>query len=270
MRVDFNCALSQLDEVIGNIAHTAATLDTHTTSLHRAADKQLDAAEQRAQQLSAISTKIDSASQHGIAVAKEADDSIRITATSIVAVDHGSESLTHATTAIDAMSAQAAEARHIIQAINEISLQTNLLALNATIEGATAGEAGEGFAVVADEIRALASVSAEAARATESAMSSTLDQAMTTAENNRQLITQIGSIEESLGEVERTIREVSGLVQEQAATLQLVNTYVAELSEKARHSAQDTHGITRSVDKVANSMDALVASTSGFQVTGRR
>lgn len=267
LQVDFNCALSQLDDVIGNITRTALELNSHTTRLHMAADKQLLAADKRAHQLSAISSQLRCVSQDGMAITREAYDALLLTVTTISAVDHGSVSLSRATTAIDSMSSQAAEAQHITQTINEISIQTNLLALNATIEGATAGEAGEGFAVVADEIRALAASSAEAARATEQAMSSTLDQAVMTTENNRQLIAHIGTIEAKMLEVERTVREVSGLVEEQAATLMLVNTQVADLSETAQSNATDSNGITGSVDQLATSMDALVASTSGFEVS---
>ncbi len=264
---DFNRALRQLDEVIGEIARTAAQLETHTSTLQHAADTQVYTTEERAIQLREISKMIESASSDGLEVAQQADGSIHLTTTSISAVDHGTVSLGRVTTAIDDMSSQAEEARHIIQTINEISLQTNLLALNASIEGATAGEAGEGFSVVADEIRALANSSAEAARATELAMNSTLEQSMMTAENNRRLIAHFGSIEENLVEVERTVREVTGLAKEQAATLVEVNAYIAELSSGATSDTTETSEIAAGVAQVATSVNALVHSTTGFLVS---
>lgn len=267
LQSDFNCALSQLDEVIGKITHTATQLGEQTSNLQHAADKQFYTTEQRANDLLEVSKMIESASNNGLEVAREASGSIELTSTSIAALDHGTVSLTRVTNAIDDMSSQAEEAHHIIQTINEISLQTNLLALNASIEGATAGEAGEGFSVVADEIRALAESSAHAARATEMAMSSTLEQSMMTAENNRRLIRHFSSIEENLTEVERAVCDVAALVQEQSATLVQVNSYVTELSSAAGSDTAETREIAKCVAQVAVSMNALVRSTSGFQVS---
>jgi methyl-accepting chemotaxis protein len=267
LQSDFNCALSQLDEVIGKITHTATQLGGQTSNLQHAADAQFYTTEQRANHLFEVSQMIESASNNGLEVAREASGSSELTTTSIAALGHGTVSLTRVTNAIDDMSSQAEEAQHIIQTINEISLQTNLLALNASIEGATAGEAGEGFAVVADEIRALAESSAHAARATEMAMSSTLEQAMMTAENNRRLIRHFGSIEENLMEVERAVNDVAALVQEQSATLVQVNSYVTELSSAAGSDTEETREIAKGVAQVAESMNALVRSTSGFQVS---
>ena len=267
LQSDFNRALSQLDEVIGEIARTATDLDAHTSSLQHAADMQFFTTEQRADTLGEISQMVTSASEDGLAVAQQADDSIHLTNTSISAFDHGTVSLTRVTHAIDDMSSKAEEARHIIQTINEISLQTNLLALNASIEGATAGEAGEGFSVVAEEIRALAESSAQAALATEQAMSSTLEQAVMTARDNRKLIAHFESIEGNLVEVERTVRDVAVLVQEQAATLVQMNSFFAELSKAAGSDTAETREITECVAQVAVSMNALVHCTSGFQVS---
>lgn len=58
---------------------------------------------------------------------------------------------------------QVSEIGKLTDEILGISSQTNLLALNASIEAARAGEAGKGFAVVADEIRLLADSSRDTA-----------------------------------------------------------------------------------------------------------
>lgn len=73
------------------------------------------------------------------------------------------ETLTLASTAIEALSVKCNNISEVMQSIKSVAEQTNLLALNAAIESARAGEHGRGFAVVADEVRNLAIKSKESA-----------------------------------------------------------------------------------------------------------
>ncbi|MEP1447255.1 MAG: methyl-accepting chemotaxis protein [Paraglaciecola sp.] len=73
------------------------------------------------------------------------------------------QTLTVASTAIQALSDKCNNISEVMQSIKSVAEQTNLLALNAAIESARAGEHGRGFAVVADEVRNLAIKSKESA-----------------------------------------------------------------------------------------------------------
>lgn len=74
--------------------------------------------------------------------------------TQMQATDETARGLTEATARID----------EVVCLVDSIASQTKLLALNATIEAARAGEAGKGFSVVAAEVKALARQTEEAIR----------------------------------------------------------------------------------------------------------
>ncbi len=267
LQEDFNHALSLLDRAIGEIAHTTQDIDARANSLQDDSSEQNEAAKQRATNIVELSTMISSISDDGWEVTNQASDAMTLTATSISAVSHGSASLLKVTSAIEDMSAQATDARHIIQTINEISFQTNILALNAAIEGASAGEAGEGFTVVSQEIRALAQSSAEAAQETEAAMNSTLEQALATSEDNGRLIAHFRSIEHNLVRVQQVIADVTALVQEQTTTLHLIDSDLANLSDGAELDVSSTKNMLQYVASLRTSMDKLTDATSGFSIS---
>ncbi len=267
LQEDFNHALSLLDKAIGGISRTTQAIDACAESLHRAGDQQNRVANQRAANIVELSTMISSISDDGWEVTNQASDAMTLTAKSISAVNHGSESLLKVTSAIEDMSSRATDARHIIQTINEISFQTNILALNAAIEGASAGEAGVGFTVVSQEIRALAESSARAAQETEAAMNSTLEQALATSNDNSKLIAHFRSIEHNLVRVQQVIADVTALLQEQTTTLHLIDADLADLSDGTELDVSSTENISGFIANLRISMDKLTDATSGFSTS---
>ena len=111
--------------------------------------------------------------------------------------------------------------------IKEIAEQTNLLALNAAIEAARAGEEGKGFAVVADQIRTLAE---EADRFS--------------------------------GQIQVIVGGLSKITQTAVNTMTEMQKTMDSHSLGVKDSASKFEGISNSIEKTINAMDALTSITN--------
>lgn len=111
--------------------------------------------------------------------------------------------------------------------IKEIAEQTNLLALNAAIEAARAGEEGKGFAVVAEQIRTLAE---EADRFS--------------------------------GQIQVIVGNLSKITQTAVNTMEEMKNTMDSHSLGVKDSASKFEGISNSIEKTINAMDALTSITN--------
>jgi len=150
----------------------------------------------------------------------------------------------------------------IIGVIDELARQTNLLALNAAVEAARAGEAGRGFAVVASEVRDLAQRSAQAAK----------DIKQLIARSGGEVREGVGLVNEAggaLNEIVGSIREVAALVgdianasAEQSDGLEQIGRALNQLEEVTqRNSAlvEENAATAQMLEQQAKAMDEQVA-----------
>jgi methyl-accepting chemotaxis protein len=127
------------------------------------------------------------------------------------------------------------EISDVVRLITSIAEQTKLLALNATIESARAGVAGKGFAVVADEVKQLAQ---ETARATGD-IARRVTAIQDDAHNAARFISGIAQAVTSMNEYQSII---ASAMEEQAATVQEINSRVADASNGTKEIAQTMAG----------------------------
>lgn len=139
--------------------------------------------------------------------------------------------------AVKAAAGAGEETSRIIRNSEEIAFQTNLLALNASVEAARAGSAGSGFTVVAGEVRNLA------VRATESAgqtaelirqMLERLRQGDTLADESYTAFAEITERAETVGSL---VARIAAASEEQARSLDQLNTAVAEMNRVTQQNA---------------------------------
>lgn len=195
--------------------------------------------------------------------ADNADAARQLADTTLVRAKNGGEISEKTIVAMDDIASASTKIVEIIGVIDEIAFQTNLLALNAAVEAARAGEQGRGFSVVASEVRQLAGRSAAAAKEIkvliEDSVSKVNDGTSLVKDSGRELSGIVESIaelsdfvnsisiasqEQSLGveeinqaliQIDTSTQQNAALVEEAAATSEIMSQRAAEMATKASY-----------------------------------
>jgi methyl-accepting chemotaxis protein len=237
------------------VTNASAEIATSTTDLSQRTEEQAASLEQTTASMEQISTTVRKNAENAQAATQSA------TATSAVA-DRGGEVAARAVKAMARIEESSRKISDIISVIDEIARQTNLLALNAAVEAARAGEAGRGFAVVASEVRSLAQRSSQAAK--------DIAQLITT--SGSQVQEGVGLVNEAgqaLNEIVESIRTVAAVVSdiatasaEQATGLDEIKTALGQMDEATqRNSAlvEENAATSQVLEHQAKAMDEQVA-----------
>ena len=268
LRLDFNRAVTKLNETMRTILTNSMGIQTGATELSQASEDLSTRTENQAAALEETAAALDEVTATVQQTAKSANQANTVVATTRGDAEKSGEVVREAVKAMSEIKNSSGEIEKIIGVIDEIAFQTNLLALNAGVEAARAGEAGRGFAVVASEVRALAQRSSDAAKDIKDLISTSgkhVDQGV-------ELVNETGS---SLEDIVKNVIEVSALVsdiatsaQEQATGLAEVNSAVNDMDRVTQQNAAMTEQSTAACHSLTNESEEMTRLVNQFQISG--
>ncbi len=247
--------ISEIKSSSREVTNASAEIATSTTDLSQRTEEQAASLEETSAAMEEISTTVRRNAENAQEATKSAS------ATRVVA-DRGGEVAARAVKAMARIEESSRKISDIISVIDEIARQTNLLALNAAVEAARAGEAGRGFAVVASEVRSLAQRSSQAAKD----IAELITTSGTQVQEGVGLVNQAG---EALSEIVKSIRSVATVVSdiatasaEQATGLDEITKALTQMDEATQQNSalvEENAATSQVLEQQAKAMDEQVA-----------
>ena len=154
----------------------------------------------------------------------------------------------------------------IIDTINDIASQTNLLALNASIEAARAGEAGRGFAVVADQVSILAAQSAEAAKESNSLISSSLEAVEKGLAIANETAMQLDKVVNDSKEITKDVQMAAEILKTQMASFEQIINGVEHINDVVQTNSATSEECAAASQEMSAQAETLHDEIRGFRV----
>ena len=265
LKDDFGGAIAALRDTMRAIMGETQSMRGHSVEIAHAVDELSRRTEQQAASLEETAAALNLITATVKRTAEGVDDARKVVGNTKSDAEHSSAVVRQAVDAMAAIETSSKQISQIIVVIDDIAMQTNLLALNAGVEAARAGDAGRGFAVVASEVRALAQRSAEAAKEIKGLISTSTQQV-------NQGVALVGETGRSLERIVAQVVEVNAIVatiaasaQEQAISLQEVNTAVNQMDQVTQQNAAMVEESTAASHHLAQEAEKLEELVGQFQ-----
>jgi len=263
LRVDFNRALDDLEEVLGRVVRATDQIQVGTNEMAAASQ---DLARRTESQATVVERAMGTIAQL-VTMAGETLNRAQSASTAIAQsserVRAGHDVVASAIATMEKIQQSSGEIGQIVTLIDGIAFQTNLLALNAGVEAARAGESGRGFAVVANEVRALAQRSADAARDIRTLITASIE--------------QVGEGVQQVGQTGAVLRDVVSDVTDFAETVHAITTSIGDTARDLADMRDTFSSIDRATQKNAAMVEqshaalrSLAAAASGLATAAQR
>ncbi|MCJ2184330.1 methyl-accepting chemotaxis protein [Novosphingobium sp. 1949] len=261
LRVDFNEAIVQLGDVLGQVASASEHVNNGAGEIASAADDLAQRTTSQAAALEESAAAVRELRESVSDTAQVANEARRSALETEREAEEGSEIMVRASNAMEAISKSSQRMAEIVTLIDGIAFQTNLLALNAGVEAARAGEAGKGFAVVATEVRALAERSAEAAREISGIIQTSGGEVNNGVEMLGRTREALGKIVERTASMAQMIGRIADSATDQANAIGQVDQVVGQMDTSTQQNAalvEESTAASRSLAQEAQRMGQLV------------
>ena len=266
IRLDFNAAMSQLQETLSAVAGNTDAIRSGTGEISSAAGDLSRRTEQQAASLEETAAALDEITATVKKTSAGAVHARTVVSAAKADAERSGEVVRQTVKAMTAIETSSRQIGQIIGVIDEIAFQTNLLALNAGVEAARAGDSGRGFAVVASEVRGLAQRSAEAAKEIKALI-------LASTSHVGEGVSLVGETGEALGRIMAQVIEINGVVseiassaQEQAAGLDQVNVAVNQMDQVTQQNAAMVEETTAASRNLAQDAESLAQLVQRFQI----
>ena len=248
--------LAMIDNTTNQLLDSATQLNNASSELSNSSNMQASGLEQTAAAIAEILGTINQSNENAMkmaSLAKKVTDSSR---KGEEMAHKTSESMTHITSEVNAIS-------EAITIIDQIAFQTNILSLNAAVEAATAGEAGKGFAVVAQEVRNLASRSAAAASDIKELIQNAILKANEGREISTKMIEGYTHLNTDITSTIELIEDVANASKEQQNAISQISDTVNDLDKVTQQNAS----VAANINDMANINQELA---EGLETTIKR
>jgi len=266
---DFNSAVVALHDVMSVIVGSAGSIRSRSGEISNAADTLSRRTEMQAATLEQTAAALNEVTASVNRTASGAAKARSVVTNATAKAERSGVVVGEAVHAMTQIEESSGRISQIIGIIDEIAFQTNLLALNAGVEAARAGEAGRGFAVVASEVRALAQRSADAAREIKSLIAVSGEQV---GEGVR-LVDETGKVLREIilqvSEINDAVAEIASSAEDQATSLQEVNTAVINLDQTTQQNAAMAEESTAASQLLASEADELAGLVGRFAIAAQ-
>ena len=149
--------------------------------------------------------------------------------------------------------------------IDSIAFQTNILALNAAVEAARAGEHGRGFAVVATEVRSLSQRSASAAKEIKLLIDASVDKVTAGSGLALDAGKTMGEVVNCFHQVAELVTGISTASREQAREIDQVSRAVSEMEQVTQQNSALVEEAAASAELLSEQAGTLAEAVSMFK-----
>ncbi|KKX31844.1 methyl-accepting chemotaxis protein [Rhizobium sp. LC145] len=269
LKVDFNQALTSLEETIATVSATVHSIGNGTAEitgsaedLSRRTEQQAASLEETAAALNELTAQVNSSAEN----ARSAASTVNLACGD---AEKSGEVVQKAVASMQGIAQSSQEISRIIGVIDDIAFQTNLLALNAGVEAARAGEAGKGFAVVAQEVRELAQRSANAAKEIKGLINTSASQVNEGVELVGKSGDTLQKIAVQVMQINGLIRQISASASEQATGLKEINSAVNQMDQVTQQNAAMVEETTAASTVLRSEAETLKSLVARFRISGQ-